>query len=82
VSKLFTVEATLLIFLLGAFVTTSSAQELLVLLSQILKLTESIAIFLVGSSSESASVDSSSDSTTVRALDDFPLYGRAIDSTS
>jgi len=41
---------------------------------------ESIAIFSVGSSSESPSGDSSSDSITLRAFDDFPLDGRAIDS--
>jgi len=36
-SRLLAVEATLLIFFAGAFVTTSSAQELLVLLGQILQ---------------------------------------------
>jgi len=37
VTRLLAVEATLLIFFSVAFVTTSSAQELLVLFSQILK---------------------------------------------
>jgi len=36
-SRLFAVEATLLIFFLGAFVTTSFGQALLVLLGQILQ---------------------------------------------
>jgi len=36
-SRLLAVEANLLIFFPGAFVTTSSAQELLVLLGQILQ---------------------------------------------
>jgi len=40
---------------------------------------ESIAIFSVGSSSEFPSGDSSSDSITLRAFDDFPLDGRTID---
>jgi len=81
VSRLLTVEATLLIFLLGAFVTTSSAQKLLVLPSQILKLVGEHNHLLHNSrsSSESPSGDSSSDSTNLRALDDFPLDGRAID---
>jgi hypothetical protein len=42
-------------------------------------LLESIAIFSVGSSLESPSGDSSLDSITLRAFDDFPLGGRAID---
>jgi len=44
-------------------------------------LLESIAIFSVGSSSESPSGDSSSNSITLKAFDDFPLDGRAIDLT-
>ena len=68
-SKLLAVEETLLIFFPGAFVTTPSAQELHVLLGQILQ-----------SVGESPSGDSSSsDSMTLRAFDDFPLDGKAID---
>jgi len=41
-------------------------------------LLESKAIFSIGSLSESSSVDSSLDSITLKAFDDFPLDGRAI----
>jgi len=44
-------------------------------------LLESITIFSVESSSESPSGDSSSDSITLKAFDDFPLDGRIIDLT-
>ena len=78
VTRLLTVEATLLIFFLGAFVTLL-LRNFLFFLARNSSLLESIAIFLVGSSSESLSGDSSSDWTTFRALNDFPLDGRAID---
>jgi len=42
-------------------------------------LLESMTIFSRGSSSESPSSDSSLDSITLKAFNDFPLYGRAID---
>jgi len=48
-------------------------------LARYCSLFESIAIISAGSSSESLSGDSSSDSMTLRAFDDFPLDGRAID---
>jgi len=71
-SRLLAVEAPLLIFFPRAFVTTPSAQEFLFLLSQILQRIRKRAIFSAGSS-ESPLGDSSSDSTTLRAYDDFPL---------
>jgi len=47
-------------------------------LARYCSLFESIAIILAGSSSKSPSGDSSSDYMTLRAFDDFPLDGRAI----
>jgi len=76
-SRLLTVEASLLIFILGAFV--ALLRNFLFFLAIYSSLLESIAIFSVGSSSESSSGDSSSDSITLRGIDDFHLDGRALD---